>query len=324
MASDPLLRPIEPRDDAQVAAVIRSVMPEFGADGPGFAIHDPEVDTMSAAYAGARKAYFVVEIDGRVAGGAGIAPLEGGDDETCELRKMYFLPAARGTGAASKLMRLCLDAARREGFTRCYLETLTGMDAAQAVYLRHGFTRIDAPMGGTGHFSCDRFFLRSLNDGDLIVAPKPPSLAFAIDEPGKPDVLPLIEQLHGYLSDLDRHPAVPPAVTVDSLQRPHVTFMTARVDGTPLACGAALDLGGYVELKYMYVLPACRGMGLGKQMLEALEAQVRSAGGTLVRLETGTAQTESIELYERAGYRRCPPFGDHRANAGSIFMEKPL
>lgn len=324
MASDPLLRPIEPRDDAQVAAVIRSVMPEFGADGPGFAIHDPEVDTMSAAYAGARKAYFVVELDGRVVGGAGIAPLEGGDDETCELRKMYFLPAARGTGAASKLMRLCLDAARREGFTRCYLETLTGMDAAQAVYLRHGFTRIDAPMGGTGHFSCDRFFLRSLNDGDLIVAPKPPSLAFAIDEPGKPDVLPLIEQLHGYLSDLDRHPAVPPAVTVDSLQRPHVTFMTARVDGTPLACGAALDLDGYVELKYMYVLPACRGMGLGKQMLEALEAQVRSAGGTLVRLETGTAQTESIELYERAGYRRCPPFGDHRANAGSIFMEKPL
>jgi GNAT superfamily N-acetyltransferase len=324
MASpEPLIRPIEPRDDTQVAAVIRAVMPEFGADGPGFAIHDPEVDHMSAAYAGGRKAYFVVEIDGHVVGGAGIAPLEGGDAVTCELRKMYFLPAARGTGAASRLMRQCLDAARREGFTRCYLETLTGMDAAQAVYLRHGFTRINAPMGGTGHFACDRFFLRSLNDGDLIVAPKPPSLAFAIDDPGRTDVLPLIEQLHGYLSDLDRHP-VSPAVTVESLQRPHVTFMTARVDGIPLACGAGLDLGEYVELKYMYVLPACRGMGLGKQMLEALEAQVRKAGGTLVRLETGTAQLESIELYERSGYRRCPPFGDHHAHPGSIFMEKPL
>ncbi|MGN6478864.1 GNAT family N-acetyltransferase [Luteibacter sp.] len=115
-----------------------------------------------------------------------------------------------------------------------------------------------------------------------------------------------------------------PAVTVESLQRPHVTFMTARVDGSPLACGAALDVGDYVELKYMYVLPACRGMGLGKQMLEALEAQVRSAGGRLVRLETGTAQLESIELYERSGYRRCPPFGDHHAHPGSIFMEKPL
>jgi ribosomal protein S18 acetylase RimI-like enzyme len=323
MPSELILRPIQPRDDAQVAAVIRHVMPEFGADGPGFALHDPEVDAMSAAYAVPRRAYFVVESEGRVVGGAGIAPLDGGDDETCELRKMYFLPEARGTGAATRLMRLCLDAARRAGFSRCYLETLTGMDAAQALYQRHGFTRIDAPMGGTGHFSCDRFYLRGLNDGDLIVAPKPPSLAFAVDEPGRPDVLPLIEQLHGYLSDL-AHPAVPPTVTVDSLQRPHVTFMTARVDGTPLACGASVGHADYVELKYMYVLPACRGMGLGKQMLEALENQVRRSGGRTVKLETATALTESIELYERAGYRRCPPFGDYRANATSIFMEKTL
>nr|WP_275690561.1 GNAT family N-acetyltransferase [Luteibacter jiangsuensis] len=116
----------------------------------------------------------------------------------------------------------------------------------------------------------------------------------------------------------------PPSVGVESLRQPHTTFMTARVDGLPLACGAAVDHGEYVELKYMYVLPACRGMGLGKQMLEALEQQVRSAGGKTVKLETGTAQTESIELYERAGYRRCRPFGDHRAIASSIFMEKSL
>ena len=41
------MRPIEPRDDAAMARIIRTVMPEFGADGPGFAIHDAEVDTMS-------------------------------------------------------------------------------------------------------------------------------------------------------------------------------------------------------------------------------------------------------------------------------------
>lgn len=55
-----LIRPIEPRDDAAVAAIIRAVMPEFGADGPGFAIHDAEVDTMSAAYARPRCSYLVV------------------------------------------------------------------------------------------------------------------------------------------------------------------------------------------------------------------------------------------------------------------------
>jgi len=59
MPENVLIRPIEPRDDAAVARVIRTVMPEFGADGPGFAIHDAEVDAMHAAYSQPRSAYFV-------------------------------------------------------------------------------------------------------------------------------------------------------------------------------------------------------------------------------------------------------------------------
>jgi putative acetyltransferase len=75
---------------------------------------------------------------------------------------MYFLPEARGIGAGSTMMQHCLDAARGHGFRRCYLETLTGMDAAQTLYRRHGFHKIDAPMGGTGHFSCNQFYLRDI------------------------------------------------------------------------------------------------------------------------------------------------------------------
>jgi putative acetyltransferase len=159
---DFIIRPIEPRDNAAVAAVIRTVMPEFGADGPGFAIHDTEVDDMHASYSRARSAYFVVERNSTVIGGGGVAPLEGGEADVCELRKMYFLPEARGMGAGARMMQHCLDAARRFDFKRCYLETLTGMDAAQALYRKHGFTTLDAPMGGTGHFSCDRFYLLEL------------------------------------------------------------------------------------------------------------------------------------------------------------------
>lgn len=162
MSRQYLIRPIEARDDTAVAAIIRHVMPEFGADGPGFAIHDAEVDTMSTAYARPRSAYFVVESDGAVIGGGGVAPLDGGDPDVCELRKMYFLPQARGIGAGAAMMQRCLDAARAHGFQRCYLETLTGMDAAQSLYRRHGFTQIAEPMGGTGHFSCDRFFILDL------------------------------------------------------------------------------------------------------------------------------------------------------------------
>lgn len=156
------IRPIEPRDDAAIARIIRTVMPEFGATGDGFAINDPEVDWMSRAYAGPRSAYFVIERDGKVQGGGGVAALEGGDAATCELRKMYFLPELRGFGAGAALMAQCLDAARRIGFERCYLETLAGMDAAMRLYERTGFRRVDGPLGATGHGGCNTFYLLDL------------------------------------------------------------------------------------------------------------------------------------------------------------------
>jgi len=156
------IRPIEPRDDAAIAAIIRSVMPEFGAGGDGFAIHDAEVGAMHAAYTRPRCAYFVLEIDGKVVGGGGVAPLEHGEPDVCELRKMYFLPESRGRGAGRAMITRCLDTARELGFKRCYLETLTGMDAAQALYRKQGFTPLCAPMGSTGHHGCDRWFIRTL------------------------------------------------------------------------------------------------------------------------------------------------------------------
>ncbi len=156
------IRSIAPSDNAAVAAIIRRVMPEFGADGPGFAIHDSEVDAMFEAYAQPRCSYFVVERDGAVIGGAGVAPLQGGEADVCELRKMYFLPEARGIGAGRAMMQRCLEAARQHGFKRCYLETLTGMDGAQVLYRRSGFTALCSAMGGTGHHGCDRYFIRDL------------------------------------------------------------------------------------------------------------------------------------------------------------------
>ena len=155
------IRRILPADDAAVAAIIRKVMPEFGASGPGFAIHDPEVDFMSRAYSEPRAAYFVVVDGDRVVGGGGVAPLSGADGSVCELRKMYFLPETRGRGVGESLLRQCLATARELGFRRCYLETLTGMDAAQRLYEKVGFKKSCA-MGATGHHGCDRFYLLEL------------------------------------------------------------------------------------------------------------------------------------------------------------------
>ena len=157
-----LIRPICHEDDAAIAKIVRTVLLEFDAVGEGFASHDPEVDWMSRAYAAPRSAYFVIERDGAVLGGGGVAQLAGGEDDTCELRKMYFLPQLRGLGAGSALIERCLDAAREFGYTRCYLETLCGMGAAIRLYERNGFRRIDAPLGATGHGGCNTFYLRDL------------------------------------------------------------------------------------------------------------------------------------------------------------------
>ena len=156
------IRPIQARDDAHIARIIRTVMPEFGACGAGFAINDPEVDFMTRAYNAPRCAYWVVERNGVVEGGGGVAPLEGADADVCELRKMYFLSSMRGLGAGAMVMDRALEAARAFGFKRCYLETLTGMDAAMRLYERTGFRRIDAPMGATGHGGCNTFYLLDL------------------------------------------------------------------------------------------------------------------------------------------------------------------
>lgn len=169
------LRPITPADNAAVAHVIRTVMPEFNCVGEGFSITDPEVDDMAGAYLGPQAGYFVIErILGAdagagegsgaamVVGGAGFAPLAGGNPTICELRKMYVLKEGRGAGGGRLLMNACLAGAKAAGYTHIYLETVNAMKDAAAVYLKNGFTYLDAPMGNTGHGGCDRFMLREL------------------------------------------------------------------------------------------------------------------------------------------------------------------
>ena len=74
----------------------------------------------------------------------------------------------------------------------------------------------------------------------------------------------------------------------------------------------------------MFVLPECRGMKLGRRLLDELESRARAAGLTLARLETGISQPQASALYEKAGYQRCGPFGEYVEDPLSVFMEKRL
>lgn len=164
LQSELVIREIRANDDPAVTALIRTVMPEFGANGPGFAIMDPEVEGMSAAYSAPRSNYFVVERRGEVLGGGGYAPLIEGDGATCELRKMYFRTELRGLGMGAKLLTHVLEAATAEGFKTCYLETLEHMTRARRLYKAFGFKPLEGPRGQTGHHGCDAWYERPLSN----------------------------------------------------------------------------------------------------------------------------------------------------------------
>ena len=104
----------------------------------------------------------MVELDGKVLGGCGVAPLENAEVSVCELQKMYFAPEIRGTGYAEKIINQCLEFASQQGFEICYLETLSFMTTAQKLYKRMGFEHIEGPMGNTGHNSCEVWMTKKL------------------------------------------------------------------------------------------------------------------------------------------------------------------
>lgn len=155
------IRPICEKDNAAVEQVIRTCLIEFGADHEGTAWADPDLGRFSVVYSKAGSRYWVAEDEeGKIVAGAGIGPLPGAPG-VCELQKMYCLPQARGTGLSHRLMEEALAFAAR-CYQRCYLETLPNMIAAQRLYERYGFQRVEKPLVQTEHFACDVRYVKAL------------------------------------------------------------------------------------------------------------------------------------------------------------------
>jgi putative acetyltransferase len=157
-----LIRPVTESDNDTLAGLLRDVMAEFGATGAGTSMHDPEMTDLATAYRTERSAYFVVERDGGLIGGGGFGPLAGAAPGVCELRKMYLRPAARGRGVGRALLARCIDVAGQLGYKQMYLETRQTMQQARRLYERNGFAPVSKPLGHTGHFGCDAWYVRDL------------------------------------------------------------------------------------------------------------------------------------------------------------------
>jgi len=157
------VRPITAADNPLIAQVIRDVSAEFGLTADrGYTVSDPQLDHLFELYSEANSAYWIVEHEGRVVGGGGVAPLACSAPDICELQKMYFLPQVRGLGLARELALQAMDYARQRGFRRCYLETTGSLTRAIKLYESLGFTLIDEAMGCTGHVDCEVRMLKQL------------------------------------------------------------------------------------------------------------------------------------------------------------------
>jgi putative acetyltransferase len=118
-------------------------------------------------------------------------------------------------------------------------------------------------------------------------------------------------------------------LSIDAIFQPHVRFFIARRHGAAVGCGGVALFPEYAEVKRMYVRDSARGQGAADAILACIEAEARSAGLLVLRLETGERQVAAMRLYARAGFRECPAFGAYasmapQSVATSVFFEKRI
>ncbi len=160
-----LYRPIQADDQNALADGIWQVYSHFDCVGPGYGPHDPDMQDLNAFYHQPGSFYLVAvdESTGAVVGGCGFAAFGPPDEATCELRKLFLLPAARGTGAGEQLLRQTLEKAKSMNYRQCYLETVERMQAACKLYEKFGFERLEKELFGGGHHVCERKYLKALS-----------------------------------------------------------------------------------------------------------------------------------------------------------------
>ena len=150
------------------------------------------------------------------------------------------------------------------------------------------------------------------------------SLTIAVENVRRPGISELIA-----LSDAYSDERYPPegnfATAIDDLDVPNIVLVVARASADAMGCvGLKFEPDGTAELKRLFVHPGARGNGLGRKLMDFLEALARGRRVKRINLETGPLNNEAVKLYQIYGYVACGPFGDYQENPYSLFMTKDL
>lgn len=106
---------------------------------------------------------------------------------------------------------------------------------------------------------------------------------------------------------------------------PRGRLLLATVNGESAGCVALRPMAdGACELKRLFVRPAFRSTGLGRQLMDRMLVEARAIGYRTMRLDTVVGQMDkAIAMYRRYGFREIAPSGAHPV-PGSIYMELDL
>lgn len=156
------IRPIQEKDNKQLAKLIRKVFREFKIDRPGTVYTDPSTDHLSEVFQAKASGYFLAEQNQTLLGGCGIYPTNGLPDGCAELVKFYVRTESRGLGIGKTLMDRSFQEAKKLGYTQLYLESFPELDQAVGMYTKAGFKMLSHSMGNTGHYACKIWMLKDL------------------------------------------------------------------------------------------------------------------------------------------------------------------
>ena len=141
----------------------------------------------------------------------------------------------------------------------------------------------------------------------------PAPLTFETTDLDDPDTIDLVERLNHELAAVATEPNENHfSLATDEVTGDRGVMLRARLDGRLVGCGAVRTIEpGVGEIKRMFVDPTVRGGRLGAALLDQLELGAQRLGLDTLKLETGPRQVEANRLYQRAGYERCPAWGEY-------------
>jgi GNAT superfamily N-acetyltransferase len=98
----------------------------------------------------------------------------------------------------------------------------------------------------------------------------------------------------------------------------------AFVEGLPAGCAALRRVDETrCEAKRLYVRPAYRGTGLGRELLRWVIAEARAAGYTELVGDTMPVMQQALDMYDRAGFERTGPYSQ-TPTEGAIYLRLKL